>query len=159
MVIVRRKSFYTGSKYWCISTLLCWVISSECSTSLQCFLVFCNTNISYPLIRTRTCAYQGVSKVSAAENYKALNWKETLSWNDSTKQSGNIKTLGSMVMKWDIGFKWTNAMFTLLKGCVCYILAGLFGKSKREHLWNSEKCFLFHFKSSFRSRNNEILTF
>ena len=37
-------------------------------------------------------------------------------------------------MQWDIGFKWTNAMFTLLKGCVCYILAGLFGKSKREHL-------------------------
>ena len=150
MVLVRLQSFYyTGSKYWCISKLLCSVISSECSTSLQCFLVFCNTNISYPLIRTRTCAYQGVRKVSAAENYKALNWKGTLTWNDSTKQSGNIKTLGSMVMKWDIGFKWTNAMFTLLKGCVCYILAGLFGKSKREHLWNSEKCFFISLQKLF----------
>ena len=149
MVLVRLQSFYyTGSKYWCISKILCSVISSECSTSLQCFLVFCNTNISYPLIRTRTCAYQGVRNVSAAENYKALKWKETLTWNDSTKQAGNIKTLGGTVMKWDIGFKRTNAMFTLLEGFVFYNLAGLFYKSKREHLWNSEKCFLFHLKSS-----------
>ena len=51
-------------------------------------------------------------------------------------------------MKWDIGFKRTNAMFTLLEGFVFYNLAGLFYKSKREHLWNLEKCFLFHLKSS-----------
>ena len=30
-------------------------------------------------------------------------------------------------------------------GCVRYILATLFCMSKREHLWNKEKCFLFHF--------------
>ena len=56
--------------------------------------------------------------------------------NINLKQSNleKLKRLGGMVMQWDIGFKWTNAMFTLLKGCVCYILAGLFCKSKREHL-------------------------
>ena len=32
-------------------------------------------------------------------------------------------------------------------------------KSKREHLRNKEKCFLFHFKSSFRSRENQISEF
>ena len=38
-----------------------------------------------------------------------------------------------------------------LKGCVRYICAGLFFKSKQKHLSNQEKCVLFHFKSSFRS--------
>ena len=33
----------------------------------------------------------------------------------------------------------------------------VFFKSKRKHLWNMEKCVLFHFKSSFRSRENPIL--
>ena len=50
--------------------------------------------------------------------------------------------------------------FTILKVIwVCHIFAGSFCKSKREHLWNKEKCFLFHFKSSFHSWNNQILTF
>ena len=44
-----------------------------------------------------------------------------------------------------------------LKGCVHYIFAGLFFKSKRERLSNQEKSSLFHFKSSFRSRENQIL--
>ena len=35
------------------------------------------------------------------------------------------------------------------KGCVRYIFASLFCMSKREHLRNKEKCFLFHFESSF----------
>ena len=38
-----------------------------------------------------------------------------------------------------------------VKGCVCYIFAGLFCMSKREHFKNKEKCFLFHFESSFHS--------
>ena len=46
-----------------------------------------------------------------------------------------------------------------VKGCVCYIFASLFCMSKREHLWKKEKSFLFHFKSSFRSWDNQILTF
>ena len=45
------------------------------------------------------------------------------------------------------------------KGCVKYIFASFFFKCKREHLSSSEKCFLFHFKSSFRSRENQILEF
>ena len=34
-----------------------------------------------------------------------------------------------------------------------------FFASKREHLWNKEKCFWFHFENSFRSWDNQILTF
>ena len=46
-----------------------------------------------------------------------------------------------------------------LKGCVRYIFAGLFCMYKREHFRNKEKCFLFHFESSSRSWDNQILTF
>ena len=47
----------------------------------------------------------------------------------------------------------------ILKGCIHYIFASLFCMSEREHLWNKEKYFLFHFESSFRSWDNQILTF
>ena len=47
----------------------------------------------------------------------------------------------------------------MLKGCFHYFFASWFCKSKGEHLWNKEKCFLFHFRSSFRSWDNQILTF
>ena len=46
-----------------------------------------------------------------------------------------------------------------LKGCVGYIFASLFNMSKREHLWNKEKLFLFHFESSSRSWDNQLLIF
>ena len=46
-----------------------------------------------------------------------------------------------------------------LKSCVRYIFASLFFKSKRERLWNLEKCVLFHLKISFRSRENQIVEF
>ena len=45
------------------------------------------------------------------------------------------------------------------KGCVRCIFASLFFKSKLEHLSNWERCFLFHFKSSFCSQENQILEF
>ena len=48
---------------------------------------------------------------------------------------------------------------SVLKGCVRYICASLFFKPKRKYLSNCEKCFLFHFKSAFRSRENQILDF
>ena len=35
----------------------------------------------------------------------------------------------------------------------------LFYISKRQRLWKKKKCFLFHFQSSFCSRDNQILTF
>ena len=47
----------------------------------------------------------------------------------------------------------------LFKGCGHYIFTSLFCKSKREDLWNKEKYFLFHFGSSFRSWDNQILNF
>ena len=48
---------------------------------------------------------------------------------------------------------------TKFKGCLRYIFASLFCKSKGEHLWNKEKYFLFQFKNSFRSWDNQIKTF
>ena len=50
-------------------------------------------------------------------------------------------------------------MDTSFKGGVRYIFASLLSKSKGEHSWNKEKCFLFHFKTSFRSWDNRILIF
>ena len=44
----------------------------------------------------------------------------------------------------------------MLKGCVRYIFASLFGMSRRDHLPDKEKCFLFHFKSSSRSWDNQL---
>ena len=54
---------------------------------------------------------------------------------------------------------WGCPFFLSLQGCVCYIFASLFCISKREHLGNKEKCFLFHFESYSRSWDNQILTF
>ena len=53
----------------------------------------------------------------------------------------------------------TTSMVCLFKSCVRYIFASLFFKSRQKHLSNYEKCFLFNFKSSFRSRENQILEF
>ena len=49
--------------------------------------------------------------------------------------------------------------FVTFKGCVRYIFASLFCKFKGEYLWNKEKCFSYQFESSFRSWDNQILTF
>ena len=49
----------------------------------------------------------------------------------------------------EVGLKVVSATFLL----VCFV------RSKRKDLWNKEKCFLFHFESSFRSWNNQILNF
>ena len=46
-----------------------------------------------------------------------------------------------------------------LKGCVRYIFISLLYMPKKEHLWNKEKCFLSHFKSSFCSWDNQVLNF
>ena len=55
--------------------------------------------------------------------------------------------------------EFESCLWTVLKGCVRYIFASLFSMSKREHLRNKEKCFLFHFRSSSRSCDNQLLTF
>ena len=54
--------------------------------------------------------------------------------------------------------QWQSSTFSF-RGMTNYNFASLFCKSKREDLRNKEKCLLFHFKSSFRSRVNQILTF
>ena len=43
---------------------------------------------------------------------------------------------------------WVRIPLLSLEGCIRYIFASLFCMSKREHLRNKEKCFLFHFESS-----------
>ena len=51
-------------------------------------------------------------------------------------------------------------LICILKGCVHYIFASLFCMPKTEHLWKKEKCFLFHFESSFCSwDDNQISSF
>ena len=48
---------------------------------------------------------------------------------------------------------------TELEGCVYYNFASLFLSLKESTHGTGEKCFLFHFKSSFHSRENQILEF
>ena len=43
--------------------------------------------------------------------------------------------------------------------CVYYMFASLFCMSKGEHLRIKEKCFSFHFETSYHSREDQILTF
>ena len=62
-------------------------------------------------------------------------------------------------LHWEINLRKKNTSDTSFKGCVRYIFASLFCKSKREHLQNKEKCFLLHFKSSSRSWDIQLLTF
>ena len=60
-----------------------------------------------------------------------------------------------------ISQKFWNIKYPHLKGCVRYISASSFYMSKREHLWNKEKYFLFHFQISSRSwdfRYSNIMT-
>ena len=47
----------------------------------------------------------------------------------------------------------------IFKGCVCYICASLFFLSLNKSTFQTRKNFLFHFKSSFRSCENQILEF
>ena len=58
-----------------------------------------------------------------------------------------------------INFSFIDIKSVFFKGCVCYIFFSLLCMSKREYLWNREKCFLFHFKISFHSWDNQSLTF
>ena len=47
-------------------------------------------------------------------------------------------------------------LLNAIEGYVRYIFASLFCKCKREHLWNTKKCFLSHFEIAFRSWDNQI---
>ena len=51
----------------------------------------------------------------------------------------------------------TLPFLLLLKVASATFVLVCFFKSKRKHFSNYEKCFLFHFKSSFRLRENQIL--
>ena len=68
-----------------------------------------------------------------------------------------VKTLDEQVSR--PIFLFSFQILKGVKGCVRYIFASLFFKSKLEHLSNWESCFLFHFKISFRSQENQILEF
>ena len=57
---------------------------------------------------------------------------------------------------WELDCSLSHSLCKMLRG---RLFVSLFCKSKWEHLWNKEKCFLFQFKRSFRSWYNQILTF
>ena len=59
----------------------------------------------------------------------------------------------------DLEVKYDITCNIILKVVSATFLANLFCMPKRQHLWNKEKYFLFHFESSFCSRDNQILTF
>ena len=49
--------------------LICISVYNEGSSIWYVPKILRNTNISYPLIRTRSCAYQGVTNFSFPENF------------------------------------------------------------------------------------------
>ena len=65
----------------------------------------------------------------------------------------------SFTLQVDHSGEVSMAAFVPRKGCIHYIVAGLFFMSKRDFLWNKEECFLFCLKSSFHSWVNQILNF
>ena len=77
----------------------------------------------------------------------------------SLKQSLPKVSLKKVTVPKSIAELWTLISNQLIKDCVRYIFASLLSKSKGEHLWNEQKCLLFHFERSFRSWDNRSLTF
>ena len=61
------------------------------------------------------------------------------------------------LIKEEVKFNYNIICFS--NNLILKVDAKLFFSSKREFLPNWEKCFLFHFKSSFHSRENQILEF
>ena len=53
--------------YYFVDSKAKWRFSNECFKKIKPVKFF-KTNISYPLIRTRTCAYQRVGNVRFSEN-------------------------------------------------------------------------------------------
>ena len=50
-------------------------------------------------------------------------------------------------------------LYNFIKASLCYFLSVLFFSTKWESFKKYEKCFLFHLKSSFRSRDIQIFVF
>ena len=93
--------------------------------------------------------------------YKSRNhaWKQIKSELQLLKSTSNYKFANDIS-----DYIFDGRLFHIfgpkdLKDCVHYIFASLFFMFKREHLWNKEKCFLFHLESSFCSWDDQILTF
>ena len=67
--------------------------------------IFRKTNISYPLIRTRRCAYQGVGNVSYSENFAYVLHE----WAPSKKFPW-LKKLLTLSSNWYLGILWTGVI-------------------------------------------------
>ena len=83
---------------------------------------------------------------------------EGLLGSKSSEKAHLIRVLLPVTYKKLFGKVLPNWLFLvpMLKGCFHYFFASWFCKSKGEHLWNKERCFLFHCESSFRSWDNQI---
>ena len=112
--------------------------------------IFRKTNISYPLICTRSCTYQWVRNISFSENFgyvwPHVNMDSSL-WDWALR--GIIRTTK--------GWLWTTKSFKLnLKSDshLCFICKKLFYLLQWKPFKNDEKCFFFHL-SSFRSQEEK----
>ena len=93
------------------------------------------------------------SKISTEEMTKPTVDDMNIQWGELK----NILHWLKYIYTWLIQ-KHRNGWVTF-KDCVSYIFASLFYMCKWEVLWNKEKGFSFYFESSFRSWDNQILTF
>ena len=94
-------------------------------------------------------------------------WKECIAFISSRLLSSHRNCSKEKLTSFRLVFSkdsWSESLIDhfwklIVKGCVHYIFASLFCKSKSEHSWSKEKCFLFHYECSFHSWDNQILTF
>ena len=98
----------------------------------------------------------------SGSNYLNLQWKLHFSKNLQGAKFRNIPSLRSNHCGPSLDSKTCKFFSNSFSQCSYEKLIrtlSLFCMSKREHKWNKEKCFLFHFESSFHSGDNQILNF
>ena len=128
------------------------------------FIVFCDCVSSSNMIKKDVFKKKIRNRFNSFENIVYINKKLKRSQNQPLRNLHNEISLKTCFLEF---LNSQNSLFHKLKwlfpmevkGCVRYIFASLFCMSKIEHLQNKEKRFSFHFESSSRSWDNQLLTF
>ena len=168
MQIVTNASMVTYSFFWgiylhilarmCIFWLIFRAIFKRWSSNvhLWCISITNNNSSQLRLLRWPSLICRTFSDLVKTQCFLLLAFKFS---NIVLKRCRTGKGVFFKFTQYKVHICSTGERGLILKGCVRYIFASLFFKSKGEHLGNKQKCFLFHFKSSFCSPENQTLEF
>ena len=129
-----------------------WFCSCESSSGME---------ISKDIYSTKAMVQKN-TKSDLSRVFYLINWgfdyRQISSWNKfliTKKYISKIRKFEVSHTRWYLKcFCWSFQQYLKVVSAtfllVCFI---------REHLWNKEKCFPLHFKSSFRSWDNENVNF